>query len=416
MYGLIGKKLKHSYSKEIHEKLHEEKYNLIELNELDSFFQEKKFKGINITIPYKNDVIKYCDNLSETAIRTHSVNSIVNNDGVLYGYNTDYDGLLFMLKYNEIIIKNSTVLIIGNGSTSRTIKSLCMDLKAKEIVVSARNPKQEEIALSDIKNHPNIDIIFNSTPVGMYPNNNDSLEINLDDFPKLKVVIDLIYNPFETKILFDARIRNVKTVNGLLMLVHQAVKSSEIFHNTTYKKETTIKLYKSLQLKMTNLVLIGMPMSGKSYYARLLAGTYGKKLVDIDKLIERNVGQSIDTIFKNNGEKAFRTLESLNIMEISKSHNQAISIGGGAVLDKKNIAYLKQNGIIIFLDVELSMLKTFNPKNRPLLKDKINIENLYNQRYHLYKEYADIIINKDSIDEIKTLSKIEVKINEFINS
>ena len=161
MYGLVGKKLKHSYSKEIHEKLHYEKYNLIELNELDSFFQEKKFKGINITIPYKSDVIPYCDKLSETAIKTHSVNSIVNINGILHGYNTDYEGLLFMLRHHKIIIKNMIVLILGNGSTSRTIKSLCFDLKAKEIIVSARNPKQEEINLKDIKNHQNIDIIFN---------------------------------------------------------------------------------------------------------------------------------------------------------------------------------------------------------------------------------------------------------------
>ena len=416
MYGLIGKKLKHSYSKKIHEKLHKEKYDLIELNELDSFFQEKKFKGINITIPYKNDVIAYCDNLSEIATRTHSVNSIVNNDGVLSGYNTDYDGLSFMLEHNHIELQNKVVLILGNGSTSRTIQILCFDKKTKEIIVSGRNPKLNEISFLDIKNHQNIDIIFNSTPVGMYPNNDNSLNIDLDLFSKLEVVVDLIYNPFETKILSDARKRNIKTVNGLLMLIHQAVKSSEIFHNTTYRKETTIDLYKSTMLKMINFVLVGMPMSGKSYFSRLLADSYDKKVVDIDKVIEATSNQSIDNIFKNEGEKAFRSLETLNIMETSKEHGQAISVGGGAILNEKNIAYLKQNGIIIFLDVSLSMLETFNPKNRPLLKDKRNIEKLYNERYHLYKDYADIIVIKDSLDEYKTLNKIEVKINEYFNT
>ena len=416
MYGLVGKKLKHSYSKEIHEKLHYEKYNLIELNELDSFFQEKKFKGINITIPYKSDVIPYCDKLSETAIKTHSVNSIVNINGILHGYNTDYEGLLFMLRHHKIIIKNMIVLILGNGSTSRTIKSLCFDLKAKEIIVSARNPKQEEINLKDIKNHQNIDIIFNSTPVGMYPNNKDSLDIDLDNFSNLKAVIDLIYNPFETKILNSARKRSIKTVNGLLMLVHQAAKSSELFHNRSYSEETTINIYQNLLLKMTNFILIGMPMSGKTYFAKLLGNSYNKIVVDIDKLIIKNEGMPIDTIFQTKGEKAFRELEISNIMKISKLHNQAISIGGGAVLNKNNILYLKQNGIVIFLDVDLKMLKKFNPKKRPLLQDKRNIENIYYQRYPLYKDCADIIIKKDTIDERKILNQIEVKISEYFNT
>jgi len=416
MYGLIGKKLKHSYSKVIHQKLQNKKYNLIELNSLDSFFQDKKFKGINITIPYKSEVIDYCDILSETAIKTGSVNSIVNNEGILYGYNTDYDGLLFMLEYNNIYLENEHVLILGNGSTSRTIQTLCFDKNSKKIVVSARNPLENELNFSELKNQQNISVIFNATPVGMYPNNNKSLEIDLSFFPNLKVVIDLVYNPLETKLLLSARERNIKTVNGLLMLVHQAVKSSEFFHNTTYEQNTTLKIYKSLLLEMTNLVLVGLPMSGKSYFSRLLASKYDKKSIDIDKLIEKRSNQSITNIFHTLGEQAFRSLETKTIIEVSKERRQAISTGGGAILDKKNIEYLKQNGIIIFLDVSLSMLKTFNPKNRPLLKDKRNIEKLYNERYSLYKKYADIIITKDSIDEIRILNKIEVEIDEYFNS
>ena len=416
MYGLIGKKLKHSYSKEIHEKLNSEKYNLIELKKLDSFFLEKKFKGINITIPYKNDVIAYCDKLSEIATRTHSVNSIVNNDGVLTGYNTDYYGLLFTLEYNNIELTNKVILILGNGSTSRTIQTLCSDKNARKVIVAARNPQAEEINFNQLKNQQNIDIIFNATPVGMYPNTNNSLKIDLDMFSNLEVVFDLIYNPLETKILNSARKRNIKTINGLLMLVHQAVKSSEIFHNVKYDTNTTIEIYNSLLLNMTNFVLIGMPMSGKSFFAKLLAKKYHKTVIDIDKLIESNSNQTIDHIFKTQGEKTFRLLESKNIMEISKSHNQSISIGGGAILNEKNMEYLKQNGIIIFLDVSLALLETFNPKNRPLLKDKQNIKKLYTDRHHLYKKYADITINKDSIDQIKTLTKIEVKINEYFNT
>ncbi len=416
MYGLIGKKLTHSYSKEIHELLQSDKYSLIELNELASFFQEKKFKGINVTIPYKQAVIEYCDTLSEIAIRTHSVNSIINNGKEIKGYNTDYVGLSFALDYHQVSLKNKTILILGNGSTSRTIQILCADRKAREIIVSARNPQHNEIHFNDLKNHQNVDVIFNATPVGMYPEVNNSLNLDLSTFPNLKVVVDLIYNPFKTKLLLSTKKRNLKTINGLLMLVHQAVKSSELFHNTIYPEEITLKIYRSLKLKMLNFVLIGMPMSGKSYFAQLLGEHYHKIVVDIDKLIEETTGQSIPSIFRNSGENAFRNLETNTIMSVAKEHNQAISIGGGAILNENNIQYLKQNGIIVFLDVSLAMLKTFNPKNRPLLKDKNNLEKLYYERYPLYTKYADITITKDSLDENKTLHTVEVKIDEYLNS
>ena len=416
MYGLIGKKLAHSYSKEIHEQLHNEEYNLIELDKLDSFFLEKNFKGLNITIPYKTDVIKYCDELSELARRTQSVNSIVNNDGVLYGYNTDYDGLSFMLEYNDIQLENKVVLILGNGSTSRTIQVLCQDLNTEFILVSARNPKENEVPYTTLKNNQNIHLIFNATPVGMYPNNENSLNIDLDSFKGLEAVIDLIYNPLETNILQKARKKRIKYINGLMMLVHQAVKSSEIFHKTQYSLDITSTIYKSILIKSHNFVLIGMPMSGKSFFANYLAKNYNKKIIDIDKLIATNEDCTIDSIFKSHGESYFRSLETSTIKNISKLRNQAISTGGGTILSEINIDYLKQNGIIIFLDVPLSLLKTFNPKNRPLLKDKSNIERLYNERYNLYKKYADIIVIKDSYDETKTFSRIEAKIDEYFSS
>ncbi len=233
MYGLIGKKLAHSYSKEIHEQLHNEEYNLIELDKLDSFFLEKNFKGLNITIPYKTDVIKYCDELSELARRTQSVNSIVNINGKIHGYNTDYDGLKYLLEYNQISLSNKRVLILGNGSTSRTIQVLCQDLNTEFILVSARNPKENEVPYTTLKNNQNIHLIFNATPVGMYPNNENSLNIDLDSFKGLEAVIDLIYNPLETNILQKARKKRIKYINGLMMLVHQAVKSSEIFFMMT---------------------------------------------------------------------------------------------------------------------------------------------------------------------------------------
>jgi shikimate dehydrogenase len=416
MYCLIGKKLGHSYSKEIHESLNKENYNLIELDKLDSFFQEKHFKGCNVTIPYKKEVIKYCDYLSETATRTQSINSIVNIKGKLHGYNTDYDGLKYLIDYNDISIENKTIAILGNGSTSRTILILCKDLNAKKIFVYARNPNHDEEHLNDIENNQNINIIFNATPVGMYPNNANSLGINLNKYKNLDAVVDLIYNPHETEILKTARKLKIKSVNGLLMLIQQAVKSSEIFHQTIYSNDVTNEIYKNILFKTLNFVFIGMPMSGKSFFSKYISRKYGKEVVDIDNIIKKNENATIESIFKLKGEKYFRLLETNAIKEISKSHNLAISTGGGAILNEKNIDLLKQNGIIIFLDVPLSLLETFNPMNRPLLRDKSNLRKLYQDRNPLYKKYSDITVIKNSYDETETFGRIEAKINEYFNS
>ena len=416
MYGLIGKNLKHSYSKLIHEELYVEQYNLIELQELDAFFTSKKFKGLNVTIPFKKDVIKYCDNLSEIARDSNSVNTIINDDGVLYGYNTDYSGLKFTIKFNNIILQNKNILILGNGSTSRIVKRYCLESNCMNITTATRNPHADEVSLDDINLRNDYHIIFNTTPVGMYPDNYESIKINFVKLNNLEVVIDLIYNPLETELLCEARKNNIKTINGLLMLIHQAVKANELFHDRSYDEEITINLYKKILLKTLNFVLIGMPMSGKSHFAKILAKVYEKKYVDVDWLIEDLSNDTIEDIFSQKGEEAFRKMETINIKSISKSTNLTISTGGGAILDNKNVDYLKQNGIIIFLDVPLEMLKRFNPKNRPLLNKMHNIETLYNNRYHLYQKFADITIVKDSFDSDKTLKKIEVSINEYIDS
>jgi|LGOV01.1.fsa_nt_gb shikimate dehydrogenase len=416
MFGLIGKKLSHSFSKEIHEILHSESYNLIELPQLDSFFHSKQFKGVNVTIPYKEDVIKYLDVISDTVKKTNSVNTIINKGGFLYGYNTDYEGLKYLLEYNDINIKNKTVLILGNGATSRTVEVLCNELGAKKVVKAARSPKGNEVLLSSIDIFKDANILINATPSGMYPNNYDELIIDLEELFKLEAVVDLVYNPLETRLISKAISLNLIAVNGLMMLVRQAVKSCELFHNQKYNDSKTINIYKKIILNMLNIVLIGMPMSGKSYYAKALSGIYNKQLVDIDKQIVNDKGMHIPEIFEDSGEKGFREIETNTLMIVSKSLSQAISTGGGTVLNAKNIDYLKQNGIIIFLDVPLEVLKRMNPRNRPLLKDINNLTKLYNDRHHLYLKYADIVVNKTNIDENHILNMIEVKINEYINT
>lgn len=416
MYGLIGKKLSHSFSKEIHESLHSETYNLIELDQLDAFFKSKQFNGVNVTIPYKQEVIKYLDYCSNIVKETNSVNTIINKDGFLSGYNTDYKGLEFLLAYNDICIKNKEVLILGNGATSRTVEVLCNHLGAEKILKAARSPKEDEFYFNDISKFKSADIVINATPSGMYPNNDDDLLIDLEQFTNLEAVVDLVYNPLKTKIILKAKSLNIKGVNGLMMLVSQAVQSCELFHNQEYNDYVTVDIYKRILFNMSNIVLIGMPMCGKSFYARSLSTVYNKTFIDVDSQIRRDTKMSIPNIFKSKGEKAFREIETKTIVTISKDLNQAISTGGGSILNAKNIDYLKQNGIIIFLDVPLKVLKGINPRNRPLLKNSNNLEILYNDRHALYKKHADIIINKTIMDEKTILNMIEVRINEYIDT
>lgn len=416
MYGLIGKKLSHSFSKEIHEKLHSEAYNLIELDQLDDFFKSKRFNGINVTIPYKESVIQYIDFCSNIVKETNSVNTIINKDGFLYGYNTDYTGLEFLLTHYNITIKDKTILILGNGATSRTVEVLCTNLGAKKVLKAARNPNNNEVYFSEQDKYNFANVVINATPSGMYPNNNDDLLIDLEQFSNLNAVIDLVYNPLETKLISKAKSLEILGVNGLMMLVSQAVQSCELFHNQKYESFVTIDIYKSILFNMLNIVFIGMPMSGKSFYAKSIANVYNKKITDIDLEIKYDAGISIPNIFKTKGENEFRKLETKVIKNVSKEHNQAISTGGGSILDAKNIEYLKQNGIIIFLDVSLEVLKGMNPRNRPLLKDINNLEKLYNERHPLYNKYADIVIEKLVMDEKIVLKMIEVKLDEYINT
>ena len=416
MYGLLGKKLSHSFSKEIHEYFIDSEYTLFESDDLKEFFTNTSFLGLNVTIPYKNEVIKYLDQLSPEAEAIGAANTISRSGGKLTGYNTDYFGLQKALEINHISVSNQDIIILGNGSTSRTIEYYCRQNFANNIWILARNPKENEHHFSSVENFSSATIVFNATPVGMFPHNDDDLLINLYQLPKLNSLIDVIYNPLRSNVIIEAQSRGIKTVNGLFMLISQAVKSIELFHNITIPDQKVIDYYQTLNFQLHNLVLIGMPMSGKTYFGQTLSKLYDKTFIDIDHEIEESANMSIEDIFKTRGERSFRRLESEHISKHSKGHNKAISCGGGAILNSLNVQHLKQNGVILFIDVPLSLLKTCNPKNRPLLRDKRNLENLYHHRYPIYKQAADIIINKTSFNQHITLEEIEVKLHEYFNS
>lgn len=416
MYGLLGKKLGHSFSKEIHETFTNKQYSIIEKEEIATFMREKDFIGINVTIPYKKDVIPFLNELSEDASSIGVVNTIVNNNGYLKGYNTDIYGLLKCLEYNKVSLTGKEVIILGNGSTSMTIEYLCKVKNAKKVTVLARNPKLNQYNFEDLAKFSTSTVLFNATPVGMYPNNISTLEVEFDLLPNLEFVMDMIYNPLRSNLLIEASKRNILTINGLLMLIFQAVKAIELFHNYKIKDYEVYKYYNDLLFKTSNLVFIGMPMSGKSFFTKKVGSLFTKEVIDLDIEIEKNAEDSIPHIFEKYGETHFRKLEYDEVVKSSRSTNKAISCGGGVVKNQLNIDYLKQNGVIIFIDFPLVELQKCNSKGRPLLKQSNTLEKLYNQRYNLYKDNADIIIYKTSYNEVETMRQIEVKINEYFNS
>jgi len=416
MFGLLGKKLGHSFSKTIHEEFTHTKYELIEVEKLDQFFNNAQFTGLNVTIPYKEAVIKYIDELSTEAKEIGAVNTIIFISGKSIGYNTDYFGLAKALSYHNISVTNKKIIIMGNGSTSKTISYYCSKNLAEKVIILARNPKENEYNFSDVDNFKTADIIFNATPVGMFPNHNQDQLLNLEMFPNLTSVVDVVYNPLRSNLLIEAERLGKNVVNGLSMLIYQAVKSIELFHNINIDDNTIDKYYHKLLFQKKNLVFIGMPMSGKSFFSRLCSTKYNKILVDIDNEIIKQTGNSISEIFHNQGEKYFREVESKIISSYSKLNNQAISCGGGVILNKENMVNLKQNGIIIFIDASLSFLSTLNPKNRPLLKNPENLSNLFKSRYDKYLEYADIVISKTNYNENEIMKQIEVKLNEYIGT
>lgn len=416
MFGLLGKQLSHSFSKQIHEHFTDRNYDLFETDDLEELFAKTAFSALNVTIPYKHDVIPYLDWLDPIAQSLQAVNTIVRHGGELRGYNTDYHGLEKALHYNDIDVQNQEVIILGNGSTSRTIKYYCEQNSAKKIAILARNPKDNEHHFTDVDNFSSSTIVFNATPVGMFPKNDQMLPIDLARLPHLHSVVDVIYNPLVSSLLMAAKSRKIKAVNGLMMLVFQAVKSIELFHDITISDALALKYYHDLHRTMTNIVFVGMPMSGKTYIAGKVAERYDKRLIDLDDTIEETAQMSIPKLFASLGESGFRNLESKVVNDVSKQHNQAISCGGGVVLNERNLHVLKQNGVIVFLDAPLDFLQTINPKDRPLLKDKGNLAMLYEQRHHLYLAAADLVIPKTNFDETAILRDIEVKLDEYFNS
>ena len=405
-YGCIGEHLPHSFSREIHEQIGGYAYELKELTpeELPAFMTARAFRGINVTIPYKQAVIPFLDEIDDTARAIGAVNTVVNRNGKLYGYNTDLDGLTRLIRRAGLDLAGRKVLIPGTGGTSRTASFAAEKLGAREILRVSRTGKEGSLTYEDaLRNHTDAEIILNTTPCGMFPEP-DAQPLPLDPFTRLQGVADVIYNPLRSRLVLDARSRGIPAEGGLYMLVAQAVRASEHFLDTSYPDNLTDRIYDRILRKKENIVLIGMPGSGKSVVGRILAEKAGKPLADTDDLIVRKAGKSIPDIFREDGESVFRDLESAVIRELSKQGAQIISTGGGAVLRPENVAALRQNGRLFWLNRSPEDLVP--TEDRPLADTQAKMKQLYLEREPVYRAAADEIIPVTGSPE-ETAGRIE---------
>lgn len=398
-YGLIGEKLGHSFSKPIHEKIADYTYEIKEIakEDLDAFMKSKDFLGINVTIPYKSDVIPYLDYIDETAEKIGAVNTIVNRDGKLYGYNTDFGGMKMLIEKCGFDYKGKKVIVAGTGGTSKTAKAVAAHLGAGEIINVGR-PEDPGYAGVDYEAvyalHSDADYIINTTPLGMYPRC-DGYSLEISRFRNLKGVTDVVYNPLKTRLCQLAEENGVRSSAGLYMLVGQAVLAVEKFTDRVLDtKKITDEIFSEIIKEKENIVLVGMPGSGKTTIGKALSKKLGKSFVDTDELIREKHGD-ISEIFKNHGEAYFRDVESEAVIEAAYRNNTVIATGGGAVLREENVRRLRQNGKIFFLDRPLDDILPTD--DRPLSKDREALEKRYNERYEIYKASADEIIYVDGI-------------------
>lgn len=438
-YGLIGKTLVHSYSKEIHEALGRYQYQLFSLaeDEMPDFINARDFRGLNVTIPYKKDVIPLCDEVSDLARGIGAVNTLFwknasgtgasesssQEDKILVGHNTDYEGFLYAASRAGIDFVGKGVLILGTGGTSLMSRRAAADQNAAKIYIASRHPETDPPSGSEIQDAgilstvsydqlpeiaDSIDVIVNTTPVGTFPNNMQQV-IRLKDFPGCQAVIDVIYNPFKTALLLEAEKLGLKYTNGLPMLVAQATAAAGYFLGTpgAFQKENQ-RIIKSMKQQMGNIVLIGMPGTGKSLIGKLLAELTGKTLQDTDAKIKEEAKMTIPEIFEKEGETGFRDRESAICKKLGKERNLIIATGGGAILRPENVDALRQNGTLVHITRSIDKLPT---RGRPLSKNIETLKKMEAQRMPLYKSAADITFRNNYTCSRK---KLRQRVNTYI--
>lgn len=398
-YGCIGEHLTHSFSKEIHAELADYDYEICEVprDKLDSFMKKADFSAINVTIPYKEAVIPYLSEMSDSAREIGAVNTIVNRGGKLYGYNTDYYGMKEMINRLGVSLDGRKIAVLGTGGTAKTAAVVAANLGAREIVTVSRAPTGAYVSYDELyEKHADIEFLINCTPVGMFPKPH-AVPADISRFPRLLGVADAVYNPLNTELYLDALDAGIPATCGLYMLAHQALVASEIFLGTKYDAAMSERVYGKIRRSKENIVLIGMPASGKSTVGGILSARLGKALIDSDAVIEERCGKKISDIFAEGGEELFRKLEASVIDELSNKNGFIIATGGGAVLRPENVRALRRNGIIYFLD--RSPEKLVPTSDRPLASSVEQIYKRYNERYEKYDLGADVKVDGNGTPE-----------------
>lgn len=398
-YGLIGMPLGHSFSKPIHEKLGGYAYELCPLTEqgVETLLRERRFKGLNVTIPYKRFVLPLCDEIDPRASAIGAANTIVNRGGRLAAYNTDYDGFLYLARQLGVSFKGKTVLILGSGGTRRTVAAVAQAEGAAQILIASRRPGPGLISYEAACGEKGVQILVNATPVGMYPDCG-GLPLNPAAFPRLEAVLDAVYNPLRTRLVQEALALGVPACGGLPMLAAQAKRAAELFLGTSLGETAIADISREMWQARSNLVLIGMPGSGKTAVGRACAQLLGRPFVDVDEAVAEAAGKPIAAIFQEGGEAAFRKMEARAIQAAARETGQVVATGGGAVLRPGNVARLRQNGVLLHLTRPLERLALGG--GRPLSQSRADLEALWARRAPLYAAAAQATVeNAGSVAE-----------------
>ena len=397
MYGLLGETLGHSFSPQIHACLGDYEYKLFEVapEDLGDFLRSGSFEGLNVTIPYKKAVIPYLAEISENAKAIGSVNTItVLPNGTLRGDNTDYDGFLYLVRRSGIAVNGKKALVLGTGGASLPVKKVLSDLGAYEVISISRIGENN---YQNMDKHFDADLIVNTTPVGMYPNNLQA-PLSLDGFSHLSGVLDIVYNPQKTQLILDAEQRGIPAFSGLTMLVAQAKRAAELFLNTNIDDRKNDEIYETLSRQMKNIVLVGMPGCGKSTVGKALAKRLSRPFFDADQEIVKRAGKSIPEIFQTEGEAGFRKIETEVLFDLCRQSGAVIATGGGAVTVPQNHDILRQNSLVVFLNRDIAVLPT---NGRPL-SEQNDLHEMFRQRLPLYRAVCDYEVDGNS--EIQTVT------------
>ena len=384
-FGLLGEKLSHSFSPFIHSYLGDYEYRLYEKapDEVRDFLLQGNFDGLNVTIPYKKTVLPYCAELSEKARKIGSVNTLLcMPDGRLFGDNTDYDGFSYLLDKLTVDITGKKALILGSGGSSVTVRAVLTDRCVGELVTISRSGPDN---YQNLDRHSDAELIVNTTPVGMYPDTGVS-PVELSAFPACDAVVDIVYNPAKTKLLLDAEALGIPCINGLSMLVAQAKRAAELFTGAAIDDAVIDVITEKIARRTKNIILIGMPGSGKTAVGAALARLTNREFCDTDILITEKSGKSIPEIFLEDGEAAFRRMETATLRGAVKKSGAVIATGGGIVTVPENLRIIRENSTCVFLDRDLTKL----PSDGRPLSIKNGVAALAEKRLPLYNEWCDV--------------------------